>query len=72
MVEVSFKWQLWDYGADRDETNNNYAEILSDSCGGDVILILPYQIREHKIMLKAIYKPQISYSVSVGWKKVTK
>jgi hypothetical protein len=42
MVDVSFKWQLYDYGAHRDETNNNYAEILSDSDGGDVTLIQTY------------------------------
>jgi len=42
MVDVSFKWQLCDYAAHRDETNNNYAETLSDSGGGDVTLIQTY------------------------------
>lgn len=42
LVVVSFKWQLWDYRAHRDETNNNYGEILSDSGCGDVTLIQPY------------------------------
>lgn len=36
--------------------------MLSGSDGGNVTLIQPYQIREHKIMFKAIYKQQISYS----------
>jgi hypothetical protein len=46
--------------------------MLSDSGGGDVTLIKPYTIREHKIVFQAIYKPQINYSEFDLDERVTK